>query len=90
MNKEELIEFASRKAKLSKSDCLNCLNAITDVICQVLKRGGNIKISGFGKFESRIQNERHGINPQTLERITIHQKIVPFFKSSKKLRENIK
>jgi DNA-binding protein HU-beta len=90
MNKEELIEFASRKAKLSKTDCLNFLNAVTEVIGEVLKRGDQVRISGFGSFEPRIRNERKGINPQTLEKITIHQKIVPYFKSSKKFKENIK
>ncbi|MDD4110425.1 MAG: HU family DNA-binding protein [Clostridia bacterium] len=90
MNKEELIKFASRQAKLSKTDCLNCLNAITDIIGQVLKRGDQVRISGFGKFEPRIRNERKGINPQTLKQITINQKIIPYFKSAKKLKENIK
>ena len=90
MNKEELIEFASKKAKLSKVDCVNVLNAITEIITEVLKRGERVRISGFGNFEPKIRNERRGINPQTLEKITISQKIVPYFKSSKKLRENIK
>ena len=83
MNKEELVEFASKKIKLSKMDCLNCLNAITDIIGQVLKRGEQVRISGFGKFEPRIRNERRGINPQTLKAITINQKIIPYFKGSK-------
>lgn len=90
MNREELIEFASKKSKLSKIDCLNCLNAITEIISDVLKRGDHVKICGFGKFEPRIRHERKGINPQTLEEITINQKIVPYFKSSKNFEENLK
>lgn len=90
MNKEKLVEFASKKAKLSKSDCLNFLNAVTEIIGEVLKRGDQVRISGFGSFEPRIRNERKGVNPQTLEEITINQKIVPYFKSSKKFKERIK
>lgn len=90
MNKEELVEFASKKAKLSKTDCLSFLNTITEVIGEVLKRGEHVRISGFGSFEPRIRNERKGINPQTLEKITINQKIVPYFKCSKKFKEEIK
>lgn len=90
MNKDELVEFASRKAKLSKTDCVNVLNAMTEIISAVLKRGERVRISGFGNFEPRIRSERRGINPQTMERITISQKIVPYFKSSKKFRESIK
>ncbi len=90
MNKDELIEFTSRKVKLTKTDCLNCLNAIIDLISEVLKRGGEVKISGFGKFEPRIYHERKGINPQTFEEIVIRQKIVPAFKGSKVFEKKLK
>ncbi len=90
VNREELIDFASKKSKLSKNDCLSCLNAITEIISDVLKRGDCVKISGFGRFEPKIRHERKGINPQTLKELTINQKITPFFKGAKKLKENIK
>ena len=90
MNKNELIEFVSRKAKLSKKDCLNCLNATCELIAEVLKRGGKVKICGFGKFEPKIRNERTGINPQTLEKIVIKQKLVPSFKSYEKFDKKLK
>ena len=90
MNRDEFIEYVSRRAKLSKKDCLNCLNAITELIAEVLKRGGDVKICGFGKFEPKIRHERKGINPQTLEEITIRQKIVPSFKSFEKFDEKLK
>ena len=55
MNKNEMIEFVSRKAQLSKKDCLSCLDAITELIGEVLKRGEEVKICGFGKFEPKIK-----------------------------------
>ncbi len=90
MNKNEMIEFVSRKAKLSKKDCLSCLDAITELIAEVLKRGEEVKICGFGKFEAKIRQEREGINPQTMEKITIKQSVVPSFKSSKEFCEKLK
>lgn len=90
MNKNELIEFVSRRAKLSKKDCLNCLNAITELIGEVLKRGDQVRICGFGKFEPKIRHERKGINPQTLEEITIKQKLIANFKSYEKFDEKLK
>ena len=90
MNTSELIEFVSRKAQLSKKDCLNCLSATCELIAEVLKRGGEVRICGFGKFEPKIRSERKGINPQTLEEITIKQKVVPTFKSYEKFEEKLK
>lgn len=90
MNKDELVEFVSRRAKLSKKDCINCLNAITELITEVLKRGGDVKICGFGKFEPKIRHERKGINPQNMEAITVKQNVVVGFKSSSKLNEKLR
>lgn len=90
MNKNELIEFVSRKSQLSKKDCLNCLSATCELIAEVLKRGGEVKICGFGKFEPKIRHERKGVNPKTLEEITIKQKVVPTFKSYEKFEEKLK
>lgn len=90
MNKNELIEFVSRKSKLSKKDCLNCLDAICELIAEVLKRGENVRICGFGKFEPKIRHERKGVNPQTMEQIIIKQKLVPSFKSYEKFDEKLK
>jgi DNA-binding protein HU-beta len=90
MNKNEMIEFVSRKAQLSKKDCLSCLDAITELIGEVLKRGEEVKICGFGKFEPKIRQERVGINPQTMDKITIKQSIVASFKSSKELNEKLR
>lgn len=90
MNKNEMIEFVSRKAKLSKKDCLMCLDAITEIIAEVLKRGEKVKICGFGKFEPKIRQERQGINPQTMEKITIKQCVVPSFKGSKDFCEKLR
>lgn len=90
MNKNELIEFASRKANMSKKDCLGCLNAITELIAEVLRRGDKVQICGFGKFEPKIRSERKGINPQTKSEIIIHQKVFVSFKSSNDLNEKLK
>ena len=90
MNRDELIDFASRRTRLSKRDCLNCLNAITELIGEVLRRGESVKICGFGKFEPKIRHERKGINPQTLEKLIIKQKVYVGFKSFEKFDKSLK
>lgn len=90
MNRNELIDFASRRTRLSKRDCLNCLNAITELIGEVLRRGESVKICGFGKFEPKIRHERKGINPQTLEELIVRQRVSVGFKSFEKFDKNLK
>ena len=90
MNKNELINYVSRRSCLSKAECLSCLNAITELIGEALKRGESVKICGFGKFEPKIRQERNGINPQTLEKIVVKQKVYPSFKSFEKFDESLK
>ncbi|MBO4412654.1 MAG: HU family DNA-binding protein [Clostridia bacterium] len=89
MNKTELILETSKKAKLSSEDCKRCLDAITELICEVLKRGDKVYISGFGKFETKIVSEHLFYNPIAETKQMSSQKIVPIFKSGKKLKEKM-
>ena len=89
MNKKELIKYASEKTSLKSKDCLACIDAITELIGEVLKRGEKVYISGFGKFETKIVNERAFFNPKTEKKEISTQKIVPIFKSGKKFKENL-
>ena len=89
MNKNELINQTSQKTKLSNEDCKRCLNAITELICEVLKRGDKVYISGFGKFETKIIPEHLFYNPIYEKKQMSSQKIVPIFKSGKKLKEKL-
>lgn len=66
-----------------------CVDAITELISEVLKRGEKVYISGFGKFETKIVHERQYFNPQTNKKEMTMQKIVPIFKSGKKLKEKM-
>lgn len=89
MNKKQLINLTSKKTSLSNEECKRCLDAITELICDVLKRGEKVYISGFGKFETKIVSERVFYNPISETKQISNQKIVPIFKSGKKLKEKM-
>lgn len=89
MNKNELIKKTTERTTLSSKECKMCVDAITELISEVLKRGEKVYISGFGKFETKIVHERQYFNPQTNKKEMTMQKIVPIFKSGKKLKEKM-
>lgn len=89
MNKKEFIKNIAKKTNLTNKDCLSCVNAITELISDVLKRGEQVYISGFGKFDTQIKPEREFYNPRTAQKDISYCKIVPIFRSGKKLKENM-
>ncbi len=89
MNKNEFITNVSNKSHLTKKDCSNCLSAITQIIQESLKRGDNINLVGFGKFEVKHKPNRVGFNPKTKKLQTIKAKKVPTFKAGKSFKNAI-
>lgn len=89
MNKTEFIKELSQKANLTQKDCYNCLNALTTLVSQTLKRGDNVTLVGFGKFEVKHRSERMSFNPQTRKKMMVPASITPAFKPGKSFKEAI-
>lgn len=71
MNKSELVAAMAEKASLSKKDAEAALNAFTDAVADVLKKGDKITLVGFGTFETRARAAREGRNPQTNQNCSV-------------------
>jgi integration host factor subunit beta len=56
---------------------------------EALQRGDRIEIRGFGSFEVRHYKGYEGRNPRTGETVAVEQKVVPFFKTGKELRDRL-
>ena len=89
MNRNEFVTQIAKKSKLTKKDCSLCLEAITQIIQDTLKRGDNVSLVGFGKFEVKHRATRLSFNPQTKRLQTIKAKKVPSFKAGKSLKSAI-
>ena len=55
-----------------------------------LEKGNTVDLSGFGKFVVKEKAAHEGINPATMEKITIAAKKAVAFKPAKALKENVK
>ncbi len=75
---------------LSKGDAAEAVDAVLETIEEVLKRGGEINFTGFGKFSVADRGARQGVNPQTGERIQIAASRVPRFSAGSALKKAVK
>ena len=86
MNKEELVQEISKKAKVTQKEAGEVLNALVDTIQKTVSKGKKVTLVGFGTFESRKRAARNGRNPQTGKEISIPAKTVPVFSAGKNFK----
>ncbi|MDA7981037.1 MAG: HU family DNA-binding protein [Alphaproteobacteria bacterium] len=87
MNKEELIENIAESASLSKADAGRAVDAFVDTVKSELKKGGDIRLVGFGTFHVVDRKASTGRNPRTGETIQIAASKQPKFKAGQPLRK---
>ncbi len=90
MTKSELIaELANANPHLTSEDVETIVGTIFDEITSALARGARVELRGFGAFTVKKREARTGRNPRTGEAVSVDEKIVPFFKAGKELRERV-
>ncbi|MDD3237434.1 MAG: HU family DNA-binding protein [Candidatus Gastranaerophilales bacterium] len=89
MNKEELVQEVSKKAKVTQKDAAEVINAFMDTVEKTLAKGKKVTLVGFGTFEPRKRAARTGRNPQTGAQIKIAAKVAPIFTAGKKFKETV-
>ena len=90
MTKSELIQrLAERKPHLFQRDVERIVATILDEITAALARGDRVELRGFGAFSVKHRGARTGRNPRTGESVSVAEKVVPYFKTGKELRERL-
>lgn len=91
MTKAEFLDvLASDKRIGNKKEAAAAVDAVLDAITGVLKDGGNVNFTGFGKFGVAERGPRQGVNPRTGERIFIPGGKVPRFSAGSGLKKQVK
>ena len=86
MNQAELATQIAKTTGLSKSNAGSALRAALKVITAEVKKGGNVKLVGFGTFKKASRAARKGFNPQTQKAIMIPARKVPKFVPGKEFK----
>jgi DNA-binding protein HU-beta len=89
MNKGDLINAVADAAEVSKADAGRAIDAMIDVITNVLKQGDTVSVVGFGTFTVRTRAARTGRNPRTGQTINIEASKNPTFKAGKALKDAV-
>ncbi len=89
MNKQELIAAVAEAAGLSKADSIKAVEGVFDTITSTLKKGGDVRLVGFGTFSVTKRKASIGRNPRTKEPMQIKASTQPKFKAGKGLKDAV-
>lgn len=89
MNRAELIDALAEKTGSTKADAGRTVTALTEIITDTLKKGGNVALVGFGTFEVRKRVARTGRNPATGAEVKIKASNAPAFKAGKAFKDAV-
>ncbi|HZP77159.1 MAG TPA: HU family DNA-binding protein [Pseudolabrys sp.] len=89
MTKNELIAEVAGKTHMTKTAAASAVDATFDAITSTLKRGGEVKIMGFGNFRVVKRAAREGRDPRTGAPVKIKASRRPRFAAGKGLKEAV-
>jgi DNA-binding protein HU-beta len=91
VTKQEFVDRVAQRASLSRREAGEAVDAVLDSITDVLKQGGEVNFTGFGKFSTQHRKERQGVNPRNpSEKVTIPAATVPKFSAGSTLKTAVK
>lgn len=89
MNRADLIDALAAKTGGTKAEADRSIKALTEIITDTLKKGGNVALVGFGTFEVRKRAARAGRNPATGAALKIKASKAPAFKAGKAFKDAV-
>jgi len=90
VNKQEFVEAVAAEAGLSKKDAGDAVDGVIATIEKTLKSGGEVALTGFGKFSISHRKARTGRNPATGATIQIQASKAPKFSAGAALKKAVK
>jgi integration host factor subunit beta len=90
MTKSDLIKrLAEANPHLTQRDIEKIVSTVFDEVTEALARRDRVELRGFGAFSVREREARIGRNPRTGAEVVVPDKVVPYFKTGKELRERL-
>ncbi len=80
--KATLADSIFKNSDLQKNQSIVILNSLLEIIKRTLESGGDILITGFGKFTVKKKKTHKGRNPQTEKPLQLDARKVVLFRCS--------
>src|SRR5438132_14167567 len=91
VTKQEFVDRVASQGNISRREAADAVDAVLESITDVLKNGGEINFTGFGKFSTQHRKERQGVNPRNpSQKVTIPAATVPKFSAGSTLKTAVK
>lgn len=87
MTQNEFIRETSALSGIPMSRIKEVLFAVEDSIAEALAAGDDVKLYGFGTFDTKIRKGHKGRNLYTKQPIEIPDKLVPVFRPGSMLQD---
>lgn len=88
--KSDLVDYLAEKAGVAKKQAEDIVESLLEYITNLLKKGDELTLTGFGSFLAKQRKGKIGINPKNpTERINIPPSIVARFKAGKALKDTL-
>jgi DNA-binding protein HU-beta len=90
VTKQELIDEVAARTGLDRTDAASAVESTLSVIAETVGNGGEVTLTGFGKFHAAVRGARAGVNPRTGEKMQIAASTVPRFTPGSALKKAVK
>jgi len=82
LTKKDIVEQVYNELEFPRNQSVEIVESLLELIKASLESGGDLLVSGFGKFTVRDKHERKGRNPATGEDLMLKPRRVVTFKWS--------
>ena len=89
MTKAELVKMISEETGVLRKDTAIVVDSFLEAVKDCLKDGNHIELRGFGTFNLKVRKPRNGRNPKTGITVPVPERVVPTFKYTRALKEDI-
>jgi len=90
VTKTQLVDAIAARTGLTRKQSTDAIDAALGAVEDVLGRGGEVSLSGFGKFTVAERGARQGVHPRTGEPMEIAATRVPKFAPAPGLKQAVR
>jgi DNA-binding protein HU-beta len=90
VTKSQLVDAIAARTGLTRKQSAEAIDAALETVEDVLSRGGEVTLAGFGKFGVAERGARRGVHPRTGETMNIAATVVPKFTAGSSLKQAVR